>query len=39
MLYNSLFDCSISSLKEDTGRELHHYLSHGFNILKVFGQF
>ena len=23
------------SLQEDTGRELHHYLSHGFNILKV----
>jgi len=22
--------------KEDTGRELHHYLSHGFNILKEF---
>lgn len=22
-------------LQEDTGRELHHYLSHGFNILKV----
>ena len=21
--------------KEDIGRELHHYLSHGFNILKV----
>ena len=31
------FDWSICSwfLKEDTGRELHHYLSHGFNILKV----
>merc|ERR1719239_1502439 len=22
--------------KDDTGRELHHYLSHGFNILKEF---